>query len=98
MNQHSVAEHQGSARRNAVATVLVAIVAELSESERIRREQPVGSRVPVGWVAEIIRVVENSNADVFSRNIPVVVDPVGPLTPNRFLTARTSRIHHVARR
>src|SRR5206468_6258045 len=83
---------------NHIFPVLTAVAGKQSDTERIRREETVRADVPVRGSPQIVRVVEDGNAELLIRHPSVIVDPVSALAPDPFLSAGTARIYHKARR
>src|SRR5262249_49390447 len=79
-------------------TVLMAVARELSDAERIRREQAVGPGVPVGRRAQVPGMVEDGDADVLVLDAAVIVHPLGPFAPDQFFAAGAVRVDALARR
>src|SRR6516162_8557224 len=97
MNKDAMTKHEHTASGNSIAPVLVPVVSELSHSERIRGQQAVVAGVPIGWMAKVLRVIKDSDANVFAAHSPRVIHPISLLTPNRFLFGAAIRAHHMDR-
>src|SRR5712664_2435810 len=97
MNEHAVAEGQRLTGGNLVLPALLAVAGKLFDAERIRREQTVRAGVPIRGSAQVVRVVEDGDADLLIGHASVIVDPFGPLAPDALLSAGAVRIHHAAR-
>ena len=94
MDQDTVTQDERLSRWNRVSPVLTTIAGELSEAERIRREQAVGPRVPVRGSPHVLRVVEHRDADIFAGDAPGIVDPVRALAQDALFSAGAVRVRH----
>ena len=65
MNQDTIAQGEAAARRDRVAAVEFGVVEEHAQAERIDAEQAVASRRPGSRMPEIVRTIENGNANLF---------------------------------
>ena len=74
-------EAQGLARREGVVAPLGPVAREIVDTPGVGREEPVVAHVPVGGVAKVVRVVEDSQADLLPVDLAGVVAPRCPLAP-----------------
>src|SRR5262249_10507259 len=98
MDEDTVAKRERLSGRDRIRAVLTPIACELAHAEWIRGEQSVPASVPIGRRPRIRRMIEDGDADIFSRDSPGVIDPFGALPPDGFFPRRASRIHHVSTR
>src|SRR5579864_1266182 len=96
MNEDAVAELQCLALLDGPAPVLLRIIIKLSPAEGIGGEQAVSARVPGGRMPETPRAIEYRDAQLFSADCPVIVDPIRRFSPNLFFPFRARRVDHVA--
>jgi hypothetical protein len=84
MNENAITKLQLLALLNRPAPVLLRVVIELSPAEGIGGEQAITACVPVSGMAETPRTVEDGNAQFFSLDRTVLVDPIRALSPDCF--------------
>ena len=52
--------------------------------------------VPVGWMAQVLGMIKNGDANVLAGYVAIVIHPIRAFAPDGFLAHRTLRIHHAA--
>src|SRR5262249_11993492 len=88
VNDDQVAQRQRRASWKRVAAIGGRVAGERAKPERIDREQPVATRVPVRRMAEVARAVEDRDTNRHPADRAVVVDPLRPFAPDlRFAPA-----------
>src|SRR5574337_644261 len=93
VNQYAITKHERFPLRNRPTPVIVVIAGKLANAKRIHGEQPVASRVPIGWVAKAFRAVKNSNPKIFIAHLAVIINPACALSPDLFFSHAAFRIH-----
>src|SRR5690348_7451830 len=86
MNEDTIAQSEAAARRDRVAAVEFGIVEEHAQAERIDAKQAVASRRPGSRMPEIVKTIENGNANLFAIHLAIVIHPIRLLAPDFLFT------------
>src|SRR5690348_3426815 len=89
MDQDAITQGEAAARGNRVAAVEFGITEEHAQAERIDAKQAVTSRRPGRRMPEIVRTIENSDAQLFPVHLAIVIHPIRLFTPDFLFTCRT---------